>query len=388
MLWLPGGVVYTQYSPSYGLEKLGLARQGEDFFGDVVRDAPKVIAPEDMERHLRNLTKENMLRGIEKNGLFTHNYRMVINGKTIPASLKATMVEENDGKKIIIGVTNDETAELRHKLEETQKIRDLNQTITSLLDNMPGMTFTKDAETGVYLTCNRSFAEYAHKASPDEVAGLTDAEIFDAETARHFVEDDQLALSMDKPYIFFEDVPDAVGDQRQFQTTKFKYVDATGRLCLQGICQDVTDMVRIQRENATTKEAYEKASNTAAIYNHLIMEGKPVHVQMKAAMMEEKDGPRLIVGLNDIDAQVRQEEEFGRRLMEAQMQANIDGLTGVKNKHAYLEIETQMDRQIESRRQTPFAIVLFDVNDLKKVNDTRRASGRGSVSAGRLQGHL
>ena len=56
--------------------------------------------------------------------------------------------------------------------------------------------------------------------------------------------------------------------------------------------------------------------------------------------------------------------------MEAQMQANIDGLTGVKNKHAYLEIETQMDRQIESRRQTPFAIVLFDVNDLKKVNDT------------------
>ena len=588
---------YTQYSPSYGLEKLGLARQGEDFFGDVVRDAPKVIAPEDMERHLRNLTKENMLRGIEKNGLFTHNYRMVINGKTIPASLKATMVEENDGKKIIIGVTNDETAELRHKLEETQKIRDLNQTITSLLDNMPGMTFTKDAETGVYLTCNRAFAEYAHKASPDEVAGLTDAEIFDAETARHFVEDDQLALSMNKPYIFFEDVPDAVGDQRQFQTTKFKYVDATGRLCLQGICQDVTDMVRIQRENATTKEAYEKASNTAAIYNHiahalargctdlfyvnmetneliefhtddergvlsearrgmdffegcerdakiylypedqekfikamnrtfltqaldggrvfeltyrimkdgeplyvqmnisrmeddpriiviavsdidelmrqrrmeervqeeriiyarlhaitgnfivvyvvdpktsryrefdatngyvesfgrekegvdffssvrrdarifahpkdldsflsvftkenvlaeveksgiftwgyrLIMEGKPVHVQMKAAMVEEKDGPRLIVGLNDIDAQVRQEEEFGRRLMEAQMQANIDGLTGVKNKHAYLEIETQMDRQIESRRQTPFAIVLFDVNDLKKVNDT------------------
>ena len=101
---------------------------------------------------MRNLTKENMMRGIEKNGLFTHNYRMVINGKTIPASLKATMVEENDGKKIIIGVTNDETAELRHKLEETQKIRDLNQTITSLLDNMPGMTFTKDAETGVYLT--------------------------------------------------------------------------------------------------------------------------------------------------------------------------------------------------------------------------------------------
>ena len=61
---------------------------------------------------------------------------------------------------------------------------------------------------------------------------LTDAEIFDAETARHFTEDDRMALSMDHPYVFFEDVPDAAGNQRQFQTTKLKYIDDTGRLCL------------------------------------------------------------------------------------------------------------------------------------------------------------
>lgn len=29
-----------------------------------------------------------------------------------------------------------------------------------------------------------------------------------------------------------------------------------------------------------------------------------------------------------------------------------------------------MDRQITNHRQTPFAIVMFDVNDLKKINDT------------------
>lgn len=155
------------------------------------------------------------------------------------------------------------------RLEEVRKIKELNQTITSLLNNMPGMTFTKDAGTGVYLACNQAFARYAHKETPEGVVGLTDAQIFDAETAAHFVEDDQTALKMEKPFIFFEDVPDAAGNQRQFQTTKFKYTDSTGRLCLQGMCQDVTDMVRIRRENATTKEAYKEARNTVRTYTHV-----------------------------------------------------------------------------------------------------------------------
>ena len=101
----------------------------------------------------------------------------------------------------------------------------------------------------------------------------------------------------------------------------------------------------------------------------ILMDGKPMHVQMKAAMVEEKEGPRLIVGLNDIDAQVSQEEEYRRRLAQAQSEASIDALTGVKNRHAYRIAERFMDSQIAERRQAPFAVVIFDVNDLKKVND-------------------
>jgi diguanylate cyclase (GGDEF)-like protein len=103
----------------------------------------------------------------------------------------------------------------------------------------------------------------------------------------------------------------------------------------------------------------------------LVMNGKPLHVQLKAAMVEEKEGLRLIVGINDIDAQVRQEEELGRRLALARSEANRDALTGVKNRHAYLEFQERMDRQILEGTQPPFAIVMLDVNDLKKTNDTR-----------------
>ena len=159
--------------------------------------------------------------------------------------------------------------EQKRLLEEAQKIAELKQTIASLLDNMPGMNFTKDAQTGEYLACNQAFARYAHRESPEAVIGLTAAQIFDAQTAAKFDEEDRIALSMDTPYIFVEDVPDANGTRHQLQTTKLKYLDASGRQCVLGICQDMTDMVRIRREIATSREAYEKARKTGIIYTHI-----------------------------------------------------------------------------------------------------------------------
>ena len=151
-----------------------------------------------------------------------------------------------------------------------EKIASLRESISSLLDNMPGLNFAKDADTGVYLACNQAFAEYANKEDPHGVVGLADSDIFDAETAEHFREDDRMALSMDKPYIFFEDVADAGGkNRRQLQTTKLKYTDDQGRLCILGMCQDVTELVRVQRENATTKEAYEQARKNTIIFTHI-----------------------------------------------------------------------------------------------------------------------
>lgn len=486
--------------------------------------------------------------------------------------------------------------EQQRLLEEAAKVADLKQSLTSLLDNMPGLSFSKDAKTGVYLACNQAFAEYAQKMSPEGVIGLTDAEIFDEETARHFTEDDRIALAMVEPYVFFEDVLDGAGKQRQFQTTKLKFIDTAGRLCLLGICQDMTDNVRIQRENEATKEAYERVKSTSVIFTHiaktlargytdfyyvnldtevfieyrtdsesgelretrrdvnffekckedigryvhpedrdavvkalarknllaalerdgtfmksyrllsgkgpvyvnlrasrmddndrsiiigvtdiddevkrrraeeqmeeertvfsrinalagdyiciyivdpeterfleysassqyerfnipkegtdffaeatkngrkviypddleraesmftkenvlatieqiglftmtyrLMINGKATYARLKAAVVEEPEGRRLIVGINDVDKQIRQEAEYAKLLAQAQREVNIDPLTGVKNRHAYLEAEEELDCEIAEHRKSDFAIVILDVNDLKKVNDT------------------
>ena len=111
-------------------------------------------------------------------------------------------------------------------------------------------------------------------------------------------------------------------------------------------------------------------SGIFAIRYRIMMDGKPVYVRLKASTVEEKEGTRLIVGLINVDAQVREEEEYGKRLAEAQSQANIDALTGIKNRHAYLNAEEKLDRLIAEDCKPAFAVTILDVNDLKKINDT------------------
>ena len=62
---------------------------------------------------------------------------------------------------IRVFVISDVIAESRHELEEAEKILELKQSITALMENLPGMSFSKDGETGVCLACNQGFAEYA-----------------------------------------------------------------------------------------------------------------------------------------------------------------------------------------------------------------------------------
>ena len=102
----------------------------------------------------------------------------------------------------------------------------------------------------------------------------------------------------------------------------------------------------------------------------MMIDGKPRYVQLKAAMIDEKDGQRLIVGVNDIDSVVRHEEEYRKQLAEARNEVNIDALTGVWSKHAFLEAEDRLNSRIKEHEDIRFAVVICDVNGLKHINDT------------------
>ena len=135
----------------------------------------------------------------------------------------------------------------RKLLLEAAQIAELEQTVTSLLDNMPGIYFTKDAETGEYLACNQAFAEYVKKKDPSEVVGCKVSDFFDEENAKRFMEDDNTALSLNEPLVFYDSMPDVDGIQKKVKATRLKYTDANGKLCVLGIFQDVSDSFRISR---------------------------------------------------------------------------------------------------------------------------------------------
>lgn len=67
-----------------------------------------------------------------------------------------------------------------------------------------------------------------------------------------------------------------------------------------------------------------------------------------------------------VERERQQEEELGsaRRL------AYSDALTGVKNTRAYSEGIEILDRRLVNGKLTEFAVAVFDLNDLKTINDT------------------
>ena len=188
------------------------------------------VAPSDQDRLQEELAISNIIRRLkERNQFYVDYLRKMDDGSSRYFRIEFARVNMPGGKTGVVcgfrDVDEEVLSELAMKqalrdgkraekenlrlMEEVQnaaRLADLMGSVASLLSNMPAMSFSKDAETGKYLACNQSFAEYAHKASPEGVVGLTDFDIFDQDTAAHFVEDDKKALGMDEPYIFFEDV--------------------------------------------------------------------------------------------------------------------------------------------------------------------------------------
>ncbi|MBR1919298.1 MAG: response regulator [Spirochaetales bacterium] len=254
------------------------------------------VAEEDRERMLRKLGLSYMLEQLETKKQFSVNfvrafnsgnryYRVVIGKVNMPGGKLGIMMGFKDvddevrqdralqealkeGKR-----AEEENRRLISEVQSAAKLAELMGSASSLLSNMPAMSFSKDAETRVYLACNQAFAEYAGKKTPDAVIGLTDHELFDKETADHFFEDDTKAIDMEGAYVFFEDVPDGKGtSMRNLQTTKLKFRDLSGRLCILGMCVDITEMTRIKTAEAEAHAKQQELEEKLALQEQLIQQ--------------------------------------------------------------------------------------------------------------------
>ena len=82
------------------------------------------------------------------------------------------------------------------------------------------------------------------------------------------------------------------------------------------------------------------------------------------------DNKHLILGVMNIDEEIRKEQEIEKKLIAANEKAYRDEMTGVKNKAAFTEYMKNLQEQIDQGQINEFSIVICDVNGLKRINDS------------------
>ena len=141
------------------------------------------------------------------------------------------------------------------------------------------------------------------------------------------------------------------------------------------VCEEDREMFKKAMVRETLLEQINMKRSFEMTYR-VPKEGEPFFVRMRATRALNDDNV-LIIGIHDVDEEMKlaraeellREADLSRRLFAAQQQANIDPMTGVRNKRSYLEAEARLEYAIKETEDSKFAISIVDVNDLKYVND-------------------
>ena len=99
---------YIECSASSDYRGLGLSKTGTDFFFDALANGSRVVLPADYPLYQAQLQQENVLQKIRESGQFSFQYHLLIDGKPELVRLRAGLVRERDGEKLIVGVARAE----------------------------------------------------------------------------------------------------------------------------------------------------------------------------------------------------------------------------------------------------------------------------------------
>ncbi len=307
---------YIEYSAGDDYDNLAIEKHGEDFFAKSREDAKTYLYEDDREFFIERFTKEKIEEQLRKDGVFTLSYRLLQDGKPIYVLMKVVRIKMK-GNNIIIGVSNID-AQMKEK-EAIERVKEENLTYSrlSVLGENYISIFVVNTDTDHYIRCatNHEVDEYTIGSEGDN--------FFDR------------FLESRKKFIYLEDLDFALSQLSR------------------------SNILRQVEKNGVF------SNNCRIIVNNELR-----YCRTKAAYVEEKGGKRLVIGISDITEETLREQEYEQKLIRARNEANIDALTGVKNKFAYDNMEKQINKMIKEGNAPEFALVVLDINGLKEVNDT------------------
>ncbi len=307
---------FVEYAPDGKNRDVSVERHGGHFFERVKRYVEANVHKEDQDLFYGVISREALESNLKAHGTFSLTYRQYIDMVPTYVNMKAVKIS-SEGNRVIIGISNvDAQVRRQEALERIKEERITFSRISALSGDFISI-YTVDPKTDKY-----EIYKTTEKFQSLNLEGK--GEDFFAETLRDC-----------ETFIYHEDLENF-------------------------------------RKSFSREQVMAKINETGLYVNNFRLSfGEEVsYVTLKIAMVEEMDGPQLIVGIIDVDEQVRKELEYSVTLALAEDKAYKDELTSVRNKHAYVDLEDSLNQKIKEGGDVEFAIVVFDLNGLKLVNDT------------------
>lgn len=307
---------FAEYAADGDTRDITFEKLGYDFFNLEKDDFDLEVYPDDFPALKKAFTKKNFIEQIEKNGIFSVFTRIMMEGVPTYVSIKAVKTKDK-ANHVIVGINNvDSQIKSREIVERAKEERMIYSRIGALIGNFL-FVFTIDTDTQAYTM-------YNPKGNTSDMNLAVEGKDYFAEVANNASHG-----------IYYEDLD-------QFL------------------------------EVFTKENVYEQIRKTGMFEtrHRSMINGELRYVAIKATIKVENDKEKLIVGVLDIDDQIRREQEYARNLNAAEVKANIDELTGIRNKHAYAEMEKHINEIIRQDDSVEFAVCVFDLNGLKHINDT------------------
>lgn len=431
------------------------AKEGVDFFNSVQKAAERFNHPDDLEHFLSAFTKENILEGIEQDGFFTLDYRLLMDGEPIYIQMKVAMVDETDGPRLIVGI-NDVDAQYRQKEidKEIARQKEIYNQITASLAEQYDTLYYIDVATSTYIEISstdeykklnvpatgndfftesrRSIRKYVHPEDQEKALALHYRDVMlenlkdrsSFSMAWRLVVNGQVShirhteiLSNDEKHIIVcikninkevqAELARKANDEKTITYTQIAerladhydliyYISCenlgyaeysvkkrSGELKVQDegdnffttawknadrlVHAEDRERIRLFLDRDRLISQLETRRQLTEDYRMIIDGGESQYTRMSVTY--SSDHSHFIICIENRDEDVRKEQEHLAELSLANEMARRDDLTHTKNKTAYHEMESSLQKSIEEGSE-PFGIVVCDINGLKIVNDT------------------
>ncbi len=305
---------YREFSASEEYRSLDVPVTGRDFFAETQVNAMVYAHPDDRNFAASMYSREAMLKNLEDRRSYSYKYRIMVGGQ--PRYFRFTVMRANDDRHLVLyekDIDDEVTAETMRR-ESQKKHITFSRIAESLASNYDEIYYV-DAK-------NSSFVSYEFNNIYGQLEIQKSGDDFYAES--------------------LSEIPNLVH-------------------------KNDCDMVRefIDRDHLISAL---KNSKERSIDYRVMINGRSHYFRM--TVRKTADASHFIIGVENIDAEVRKEKQQLKALNTEKELARRDELTGVKNKTAYMELEKSVQSNIDGGEDYyPFAIVVCDANDLKKIND-------------------